>query len=177
MVFGWEASVPLMYFAAQGHLAMSFVLTAGVLGNVVSDTLWYIIGRRITHERIAKIRYFKNKPGQYSAISRAVRKQGYLFLFCSKFLYGMGIPAHILSGAYRLPFLRSMLVNILGSLTWLLFVFALARGAQEIPSLKEDLVVAQLVFAAFVLLMFALHFGVGKVMKKYFDLESDETHE
>ena len=169
--------MPLIYFAAQGHLSLSFVLLAGVFGNVVSDTIWYFVGRHIGEERIGKIKYFRKRPSHYRAIGRAIRKQGYIFLYSSKFLYGMGIPAHILSGVYRLSFIRSLFVNILGSLSWLIFVFAIARGAQEIPALKEDLVVAQLVFAAFVLGMFGIHYLVGARIKKFFRLDKEEPEE
>ena len=177
VVFGWEASVPLMYFAAQGHLSFNFVLIAGILGNLVSDSIWYLIGRHITQERIGQIKYFRKRPHHFRTISRAMRERGFLFLFSSKFLYGIGIPAHILSGAYRLSYVKSLIMSAFGSGFWLLFVFIVARGAQELAGLKEDLVVAQIVFAFFIFVMFGVHFLVGKFMNKYFHLGSKETEE
>ena len=177
IVFGWEASVPLVYFAVQGYLNVTFVLIAAICGNMVSDSLWYYVGHRITHERLGRIKYFKKRPHYYEKVSKAMREKGLLFLFCSKFFYGMGTPSHILSGAYRLPFFKTFLVNIAGTIGWLTFVFVLASGAQEVPSLKEDLVISQLVFAAFVIIMFGVHFVAGKVMKKFFHLEQEDREE
>src|SRR3989344_9658476 len=180
VIFGWEASVPLVYFAVQGYLNVTFVLIAGIFGNMVSDSLWYFVGYKITHERLGQIKYFRNRPHYYHTISNAVRKRGLLFLFCSKFLYGMGTPSHILSGAYRLPFFKTFVVNVLGTVMWLAFIFSLARGAQEITSLKEDLVISQLVFASFIILMFGIHLVAGKFVKKFFHLDEkgeESTHD
>ncbi len=132
VVFGWVLAeqiglpipaVPVLLaagaLAGAGRLSLALVLLLAVAASLVSDAVWYLIGRlrggavlgllcRISLEPDSCVRRTEN----------AFARQGARALLIAKFVPGLSTAAPPLAGIVRMPVLRFLLFTGLGGLLW-----------------------------------------------------------
>ena len=164
---GETVLVPAVYFALNGTLDLVTLLAVSIVATLISDSLWYVFGRVAKFDRVARWPIVRRQAGAIMKVSEVFRAHSLKILFGSKFVYGTRVAVQILSGTYAVPFLRYLLVNIVGVLVLQGYIIGLAlsldRGLGEV---KGFLYGTEVLFALFVILLVTLHLWIHKAVKK-----------
>ncbi len=166
---GSTADIPVMFLGLRGVLSLYFVFFAGFFVDLLSDLFWYVLGHKIGVHRFEKMRLFHQKPERMKMIGRALDKYGMAMLFCSKFVYYLGIPTQIVAGAHKYPFKKMLIANALGNACLLLVVYSLARiFASEIVA-EHYLKNAYVAFFLLLVVIIILSLTISKIFGRFFN--------
>ena len=112
--FGETVFLPSLYLAFKGTLDVSTVIVLMILASLLSDLVWYIIGRALP--RASAIRFMGDRAVRVMEhISKFFEVHYLKALYLSKFVYGTRTVVQVLSGMHKTPFWEYMLVNVLGT--------------------------------------------------------------
>jgi len=105
--------------AGAGHLNLGLALLLGVLASLISDTIWYEIGRR----RGAKVLNFlcriSLEPDSCVRRTEGVfAKHGARSLLVAKFIPGLNTVAPPLAGIFQMRLSRFLLYDAVGAVIW-----------------------------------------------------------
>ena len=125
-------SAPILLTAgtltATGHLNLGFVLLAALAGSLVSDSIWYWLGRRYGGSMVRLLCRLSlestvcvRKTEEYFA------KRGPASLLVAKFVPGLGTVAAPIAGETEMPFRVFLLFDAAGVLLWTLTVTLAGR--------------------------------------------------
>lgn len=115
IVAGEVVLLPAVFLAATGHLDIAAVISVAILATVLSDLVWYSLGRKFPAAALERI------PGRGSnrvvrGLERLFSQKGVQILFLSKFVYGTRTIAQILAGVHNMPFRTYFFFNFLAVL-------------------------------------------------------------
>src|SRR3989449_3574887 len=132
VVFGWVfaeqiglpiPAVPVLLaagaLAGGGRLSLTLVLVLAALASLVSDTIWYWIGRTGGGRVLGWLCRISLEPD--SCVRRteaAFAVHGARALLVAKFVPGFSTAAPPLAGIVRMPLLRFVVFTGLGGLIW-----------------------------------------------------------
>ncbi len=119
MLAGESIILPAMFLAAQGSLSATAVLALALLGNMISDSFWFWLGKHHEHLHRIKPNYhelFERFKVKIETISRNPSRS----LLYMKFLYGLRVLTIIYLSAIYTPYRTFLWYDTLGSLIWLL---------------------------------------------------------
>ncbi len=126
LVGGESVLIPAVYLAISGKLAYAPLFFFAALATIVSDSVWYVVGRRLSFERLKRSRFTAKHAVAVTRVETLMAKHGLKLLFFSKFVYGTRIALQLLSGMKRVSFVRYVLVNTAGVLGYLVVTLLLA---------------------------------------------------
>ncbi|HEX5054375.1 MAG TPA: VTT domain-containing protein [Planctomycetota bacterium] len=116
-------AIPLLLAAGalcgQGLLDLGAVVTLAVVASLLSDTAWYLLGRRHGVRVLAVLCRISLEPD--SCVRRTENlfaTRGALSLLLAKFVPGLSTAAPPLAGLTRMPFGRFLALDGLGALLW-----------------------------------------------------------
>ena len=139
--FGDTVILSFALLSGQGVLSVYTLLIFGFLGTVVSDSLWFFLGKYFF-----MIDYLKKKIKRYKGVVSSVRKitgkRPFLVLLFAKFMYGTRILFIVYLSVRKLSYTTFLMFNMLGTAIWLLTLTAIgwfaARGTVNlIPALRQ----------------------------------------
>lgn len=158
----FEGSAVMMTTGLLWHLgAVAFWpgYLALMLGDFLSDIMWYLVGHFAARSFFTRWGRFINvTPESIEKIERRFHRYHTKILVVSKLTMGFGfaVPVLVVAGMLRVPFLRYITINVLGGIVWILFLMGVGyyfgNVLQYIP---KDSQIALAVAAPFVFL-FAL---------------------
>lgn len=99
-----------------------------LLGDVLSDTMWYSIGRYAARPFLARFGHlFNMAPEIIEKIERRFNHHHTKILIISKLTMGFGLAVPILTtaGIMHVPFSRYIAINIIGGVIWILFLMGI----------------------------------------------------
>lgn len=137
-----EGSVVMMatgVLAHQGLVAFWPAFAALVLGDILSDIVWYCLGRFGGRRFVDRWGYLLGAtPGIVSVVERRFRAYHTSILWISKLTMGFGfaIVTLMTAGLLRVPFHRYVAINLAGGLIW---VFALFMVGFHFGNLLESI--------------------------------------
>jgi len=108
-----------------GEVQFLPLYTALILGDVLSDIMWYWIGYLGARRFILRWGYIVNAtPDVVEKLEHRFQKYHLRILIFSKLTMGFGLAVPILTtaGMLRVSFLRYCTINIIGSFVWVAFV-------------------------------------------------------
>ncbi len=162
---GSLALVPLMYLAVVGDISLSFLITATILGNFITDVFWMWLARRLGQHRIEKLWIVRENPQHLIKAEQSVKKHGTKMLFLSKFIQGTGIATQFAAGIFKIPWGKALTANLSGSIVWTGLVYLLAKKASSLSILEENISIIKwgflIAFAAVVLFHLFYYFKNG----------------
>jgi len=142
------------FLAHRGYLSLAGVMLAAFVGTLVSDQLWFHLGRSRGSSILAK------RPGWRKPIERfdALQDRYDVWLALGfRFLYGLRTISPFAFGMSSIPRLRFLVLNVLGAILWSIVVgslgYLVGNAAQQVVGDLEHYEVEAL------LIVFAL--GVG----------------
>ncbi len=122
---GESVFFPALYLAFRGTLHVATVIELMVAAAMLSDLVWYTIGRAMP--RTTTIRLMGGRAaGIMEHIASFFMTHRLKTLFLSKFVYGTRTVVQVLSGMYKTPFVPYMIVNILGIISLAAAILTLA---------------------------------------------------
>ncbi len=92
-----------------------------MLGDIISDAYWYLIGYTGGRKVVLKYgKFFSISDEKFAVLEKIYQKHFVKILFLSKITMGLGfaIPIVAAAGMNRIPFKKYMLVNILSQPLW-----------------------------------------------------------
>lgn len=157
-----EGSVVMMGAGVLWHLgSVEFwpMYIALILGDILSDLLWYCVGYFAARPFIMRWGYLvEATPIVLEKMERRFKRHQSLILLASKLTLGFGlmIATLITAGMVRMPIVRYLLINLFAGFVWIFM-----------------LIIAGYYFGNFFVLIphqLQIVFGVGAVVAAYFAL-------
>jgi len=105
--------------SGQGHLSTALVLLAAACASVISDTVWYEIGRRRGGKVLNFLCRISLEPDSCVRNTEAIfEKHGARSLVVAKFIPGFSTAAPPLAGVFHMKLPRFLVYDALGTLVW-----------------------------------------------------------
>jgi membrane protein DedA with SNARE-associated domain len=175
--FGGEVAViSLAFLAAQGVFPFPSYLGIAFLGTLFSDSIWFILGRTKTAEKIVDHKYAKKTIVVIFEAIKKISKGNHLFAFIfAKFLIGTRIVVIFYISKTKIAFLKFIKNDLLAIFIWLSILSLIGvlsgLGFDYLSSVLKN-VYAGIGFVVLVLLLF---FVVQIWLKKIFTKEGEEV--
>lgn len=167
--FGETVFFPALYVAFRGVLPVSAVIELMVAAAVLSDLVWYVIGRSV--QRTTIVRFMGGRAARVmEQISAFFIGNRLKTLYLSKFAYGTRTVVQVLSGMYRTPFVKYMVVNILGIVSLAAAILILAYVTNStLNALTETVHALEIGFLVLILIFAGGYAFIRKViLRKWF---------
>jgi membrane protein DedA with SNARE-associated domain len=105
--------------AGVGRMSLPAAAALAVLGSMISDALWYTMGRRRGIRVLKLLCRISLEPDSCVRNTQGVfARFGARSLLVAKFVPGLGAAAAPLAGAVRMPLAKFLLFDALGALIW-----------------------------------------------------------
>jgi membrane protein DedA with SNARE-associated domain/rhodanese-related sulfurtransferase len=153
--------------SAQHQFSFPLALLAGVLGSIMADTVWYLIGRRFGHHVLRILCKLSLEP------TLCVRKtqdsfssRGEATLLIAKFVPGLATLAPPVAGQNGMPFDRFLLFDGMGATLWISALLGAGRLFGD--ALKKDPSLLNWVgrFSGALLILGILGFFAARLMRR-----------
>lgn len=166
LVAGEVVLLPAIFLATVGRLELFPVIVVSVLATMISDLVWYSLGRRFpvsTFQRLSA----RSGADYLSSVDKAFKRAGKRILFTSKFIYGSRTIVQVLAGIHGMMWTTYILVNTAGVLavTILLTVISYAVNTTAYR-LDDTMQYVELAFLCFAVIAVSGFFLFGKRMKQ-----------
>ncbi len=154
--FGDSVIITAAYLAGQLDWAVAPIFIAAVLGTIIADTLWFVVGvfLKRSHSHFA---YFEKQREQAAAfLHKLTGTRPEMALIYIKFLYGTRIAMILYAAARGMSIKTFTIYNSLGVLLWFIIFFPLgylagrgiARAMPLVGTVEAALVVLVASFVA-----------------------------
>jgi membrane protein DedA with SNARE-associated domain len=170
IIAGELVLLPAIYLAATQRMDLTAVLSVAVLATLLSDCLWYGLGR---HFPAPTLRRVSGKVGHgfLARVEKAFNAGGKRLLFMSKFVYGTRTLVQVLAGVHGMPLRSYLVVNTAGviAVTAVLTIIAKAviGTTYRLGDVMQYLEVA---FLLFLLVTVGVYLLVGNRLRKQWSL-------
>ena len=105
--------------ASAGLMRAPFVLLSAAAGNMIADSLWYLLGYNGKIETALSLgRLVGLRRKHVLRLTNAMQTHGLKILFFAKLTAGFMIPSLIAAGLIRLPWKRWFPILALGEFIW-----------------------------------------------------------
>lgn len=125
-----EVVMPLAGFAAaQGHMSFPGVVAAGAIGAVLGASLWKVVGRRISRERLRgwiarRGHWLTLQPEDLDKATEAFHRRGAIMVFVGRLIPGVRTFISVPAGIARMPWPSFLVWTTLGTALWTLALAA-----------------------------------------------------
>ena len=125
--------------AAGGHrLDIWLVIVVAVLGALLGDNLGYWLGRRLARPRLQKgKRFLFLTPAALRMAEGYFHHYGSWTIFLARFITGLRVVGALAAGTAGMPWMRFLLANASGAVTWAVTISLLSYHLGEHLQLLE----------------------------------------
>lgn len=107
------------FLASLGFFNIYIVIGISLIGTVVSDNIWYYIGRK-SHDFVNKWYDKLRLPRRgYDFINKNFNQHYSKFLFISKYVYGTSTITLIMAGRQKMNYRKFFILNSISTIVWL----------------------------------------------------------
>jgi len=164
---GEETAIFLAALAGQGVYSIYIVLIFGFIGIMLSDLMWFFVGRS---KHLGYLKKYKLAVRAYgkarSFMEKFSGKNDFLLLLYTKFVYGARVAAIIHLGRKRVKFFRFLYYNFFVDVIWILVVCLVGLLTGKVFSLflnlYKDFVALVVALYIVVLLVYIFRKFIGK---------------
>ncbi len=149
-----------------GELQFLPLYTALILGDVLSDIMWYWVGYLGARRFVMRWGYLVNAtPEIVAKLERRFHKYHLQILVISKLTMGFGLAVPILTtaGMLRVSFTRYCVINIVGSFVWVAFVIFVGYTFGNVLALIPEQFQIGSFFALIIAFFLGLRYLNGKL--------------
>jgi membrane protein DedA with SNARE-associated domain len=118
--------------AGNGHLSLWLAAALALAGTVMSDLVWYEVGRRGGHRVLKQLCRLSIEPD--TCVRRGadtLSRHGASALLVAKFLPGLNSIGQPLAGALGMPRRRFLVFDVLGAMLWVGFYVGLGYALRD----------------------------------------------
>lgn len=111
--------------AYRGHLVLPTVIVVGTIASFFGDQLYFYVGRRYGTALLVRF------PSVHARAARAkalLEKHHLPLILSIRFLYGLRIVGPIAIGMSGVPWLRFLLLNLIGAVVWAMVIAGAGYG-------------------------------------------------
>jgi membrane protein DedA with SNARE-associated domain len=168
IAFGDVAFITATYFALFGYLDLSLIILLSFLVSNIMGMFWYQLSQHGLGGFLHSFSFIKKYEKNHPQMMEKFLKHQLKILFLSRFLYGSGTVIMILSGIYKVPFKKYVLVNLLSSIIVIIGVPIIVLLAKTSTMVVFDNIrMIEWLVASFVLIIFlSIRFELGSVINK-----------
>lgn len=158
--------LPAIYLAVTGRLELAYVVFVSIAATLLSDAVWYWLGRRFPASALERI------PGHRTSrlvrgIERLYTRNGAHVVFLSKFVYGTRVIAQVLAGIHDMPVRAYLAANTLGVAALTLVLAGIAWSVAGTARRFDDAVHSvEIAFIAFVLIAGVGYYVVARIARR-----------
>lgn len=173
-------SVPVLLaagsLAATGNQSLSLVILAAVAGCFLSDSIWYVLGKRYGGPVLRTLcRLTFEVSSCVRRTEERFMKYGAPVLLLAKFVPGLSTAAPPIAGQTGMPYRRFLAYDLAGSLVWSAAVALVGSLFGNILQLHPELLSWAERFAGILLLLAVVGFFVYRVLKQQAFLKQVRT--
>lgn len=103
------------YAAHRGYLDFAAVVCVAILGAVLGDQGWFVLGRRQGNRLIARRPWL---AGKVQRALRLIEHHSVKILLAMRFVWGLRIALPLAVGMSRVPWRNFLFLNLLSALIW-----------------------------------------------------------
>lgn len=105
--------------ASLGYMRLPLVMVCGIVGGIVADGLWYLLGYKYGNGPVLRFgRWLGLRRHHLEQLQSEMRESGPRLLFAAKAFSVLVIPVLVAAGMARVPFRRWFPIVLLGELIW-----------------------------------------------------------
>jgi membrane protein DedA with SNARE-associated domain len=165
LFLGEMVLLPAIYLATSGRIDLLAVVIVSVLATLISDCLWYALGRCFPTRTLKRMS--KRGNGLITGLEQAFNARAKRVLFLSKFVYGTRTLVQVLAGIHQMRYRNYILVNTAGVLavtaTLILIAYAIIGTTYRLNEIIDKVEIA---FLLFVLVTVAGYILLGRKVKQ-----------
>lgn len=166
LFLGEMVLLPAIYLATTGRLDLVAVVILAVLATLISDCLWYALGRSFPNRTLKRVSG-RVSVGLLTGLEQAFNKRAGKVLFLSKFVYGTRTLVQVLAGMHGMSFRSYLLVNTAGVLAvtgaLVLMAYLVIGTTYRLKEVVEHMEIAFLLFVLFSVAGYTL---LGRKMRR-----------
>ena len=124
-LWGDASLIFLTIFALQAKIPLWIVFTAAYFGTLLGDSLWFLIGSKVTNKikKINKINKHYDKIARF--LEQTLKNRYLLALTIVKYLYGARVITIFYLAEKKIGYKKFFIYNLLGTFLWVLGVGAI----------------------------------------------------
>jgi len=166
-VGGEETILVIAFLAGQGVFGFWTIFVGSILGTVLSDLMWFYIGRSKFANKLLRWKHFKTGYKKAKNIlDKLVQKNTFITLVVGKFIYGTRIATITYLSRERLSITRFSLYNSIVILIWLAVVVPVGwlagKGFSNVLNVYKNVEHTIAVIVLFVIAAYAVKLVVDK---------------
>jgi len=105
--------------ASLGYMRLPLVMVCAIVGGIVADGLWYLLGYRYGNGPVLRFgRWLGLRSHHLEQLQTEMRESGPRLIFAAKAFSVLVIPMLVAAGMARVPFRRWFPIVLLGELIW-----------------------------------------------------------
>jgi len=159
--------VGTIYSARFGFVELSTLFPVAIAASIVSDAVWYLLGRFLRRDRLEKLPMLRSKPALVAKLAALFERKGALLVFACKFLYGTRVITQVLCGVHKMKYKKYFFVNVAGSLIWISFLMALVTAVNaSVGTLKSTVTKVEISLTIIIALFLAIRFITKRLFEK-----------
>ena len=140
IIGGEETLILLSILASQGYLTLWLVFLFFYLGIIVSDGLWYFIGKSKLFDWMIKKKILSKVYLHWDRLLNAATKRNdFQALLITKFLYGLRLPTIMYLARERIKIKPFLFYTIIVNFIWVLVIITIGWSAGKGISLAANL--------------------------------------
>jgi len=176
IIEGPIATIVMSFFASFGYFNPFVVLTFSFFADMISDTVFYAIGRINGDGFVRRFgKYFKLSERTFLYLQDFFGKHGGKSIFLAKILFGIVPPVFITAGYSRMNLKKFYFFSSLGGILWSSSMVALGyffgfQFAGEFGNIGELFTNAGLVMVGLLALFIVYRFYLHKIVASKFKL-------
>ena len=148
--------------SSAGYMRLPLVMVCAVVGGLVADSLWYLLGYRFGEEHILRYgRWLGLRRCHLEQVLTGIQERGPMVLTVAKFSSVLVIPALVAAGVARVPFRRWFPIVLLGELLWVTALAVIGFQTAEVVR-RVEMGLQYLPVAGLGLALLALMLIVGR---------------
>ncbi len=110
------------FFAAQGHLEISYIILLAFFGAVFGDNVGYLIGRKGGRPLIDKFGYWLISPRKLKWAEKYFKIHGAITIFIARFTSFLRALAPLVAGISGMEYKKFLLYDFLGAVIWSIII-------------------------------------------------------
>ncbi|MCY4079771.1 MAG: DedA family protein [Caldilineaceae bacterium] len=119
--------------ASLGYMRLPLVVICAVVGGIVADGLWYLLGYRFGKEPVLRYgRWLGLRRHHLEQLQWEMQEHGPRLLFIAKAFSVLVIPALVAAGMGRVPFRRWFPIVLLGEMVWVPVLAVIGHQTTEV---------------------------------------------